>query len=433
MSAKQKAGSRVWMPFTQMENAPSPGLVRAADGVMLELEDGRQVMDCISSWWVNLHGHCEPSIARAIAGQAKQLEQVIAAGFTHQPAEDLAQKLVEKLPDRSSRVFYSDNGSTAVETALKMAVQYWRNLGVSGRSRFLAFEGGYHGDTVGAMSVSSRVGFSEAFEELLFAADYLHFPATYIGDREAQEREDETLEQLESLLAGRSEHYAAMVIEPLVQGAAGMRICRPQFLVRLEQLLRRFEILQIYDEVLVGFGRTGSWFACGKAGTAPDLVCLAKGLTGGFLPLAATVCTEAIFDAFRSADLRKTLFHGHSYNANPLGCVAALTSMELLEGKSEKLAEIELWHREGLTRLASDPRLERPRVCGTIAAVDLVSGEGGGGYLGPTSTALAASFLERGFLLRPIGNTIYVLPPYCIEREQTEAIYDCIAEVVKTI
>ncbi len=432
MSGKQKAGSRVWMPFTQMEKASSPEWVRAGDGVMLELEDGRQVMDCISSWWVNLHGHCEPSIARAIATQAKQLEQVIAAGFTHQAAEELAHSLVEKLPDRSSRVFYSDNGSTAVEAALKMAVQYWRNLGVPQRSRFLAFEGGYHGDTLGAMSVSSRAGFGEAFRELLFETDYLPFPATHSEDRQAEKREDGTLDQLERLLADRAERYAGMVIEPLVQGAAGMRMCRPQFLVRLEHLLRRFEILQIYDEVLVGFGRTGSWFACEKAGTAPDLVCLAKGLTGGFLPLAATVCTDAIFDAFRSTDLSKTFFHGHSYNANSLGCAAALASIKLLEGKSEKLEELESWHREGLARLTADPRLERPRVCGTIAAVDLECGDEGG-YLGPTSKTLTARFLERGFLLRPIANTIYVLPPYCIEREQIEAIYDCIAAVVKTI
>ena len=432
MSGKQKAGSRVWMPFTQLANAPAPVWVRAGDGVMLELEDGRQVMDCISSWWVNLHGHCEPSIARAIAAQAKQLEHVIAAGFTHRAAEELAHKLVEKLPDQSSRVFYSDNGSTAVEAALKMAVQYWRNLGVPQRSRFLALEGGYHGDTVGAMSVSSRAGFSDAFQELLFQTDYLPFPATHIEDREAEKREDETLDQLERLLTDRAERYAGMVIEPLVQGAAGMRMCRPQFLVRLEQLLRRFEILQIYDEVLVGFGRTGSWFACNKAGTAPDLVCLAKGLTGGFLPLAATVCTDAIFDAFCSTDPGKTFFHGHSYNANPLGCAAALASMTLLEGKSEKLQELESWHREGLARLTADSRLERPRVCGTIAAVDLECSEEGG-YLGPTSKTLTARFLERGFLLRPIGNAIYVLPPYCIEREQIEAIYDCIAAIVKTI
>lgn len=420
------------MPFTQMESAPSPHVVRAGAGLMLELEDGRQVMDCISSWWVNLHGHSEPSIADAIAAQARRLEQVIAAGFTHRPAEELARLLVEKLPQRSSRVFYSDNGSTAVEVALKMAVQYWRNLGVPQRSRFLAFEGGYHGDTVGAMSVSSREGFGEAFADLLFETDYLPFPATYSGDRAVEKRENEALAQLERLLTSQAERYAGMVIEPLVQGAAGMRMCRPEFLTRLEQLLARFDILQIYDEVLVGFGRTGSWFACGKAGTAPDLVCLAKGLTGGFLPLAATVCTNAIFDAFRSTDLRKTFFHGHSYNANPLGCAAALASMELLEGQGDKLEAIESWHREGLLRLAVDARLGKPRVCGTIAAVDLESADGGV-YLGPTSKTLCERFLERGFLLRPIGNTIYVIPPYCIERPQVEAIYDCIAEVAKTI
>ncbi len=427
----ERSFSSIWMPFTQMQNVSPPPVVRVGKGTMLELEDGRQVLDCISSWWVTLHGHAEPDIAAAIANQAQELEQVIAAGFTHQPAEKLARELTRRLPERSNHVFYSDNGSTAVEVALKMATQYWRNLGAGERSRFIAFEGGYHGDTVGAMSVSSRSAFTEAFEGLLFDTDFVPFPATFDGDDKVVEREHRSLAMLEEVLASGPERYAAMVIEPLVQGAAGMLVCRKEFLVELQRILRRNGVLQIYDEVLVGFGRTGAWFACQKADTTPDLVCLAKGLTGGFLPMGATVCSSEIFDAFLGDDSGSTFFHGHSYCANPLGCAAGLASIQLLESRFEKLAEIESWHRAGLDTLEGETRFERPRLCGTIAAIDLVDPDGG--YLGPSALSLRALFLERGFLLRPINRAIYVIAPICIERQQMEAIYDCIGEVVRKL
>ena len=424
--------SRLWMPYTQMKTAPAPPLVRSGKGAVLELEDGRRILDCISSWWVTLHGHAQPEIARAICAQANELEQVIPAGFTHEPAEQLAHRLVEKLPPSLSRVFYSDNGSTAVEIALKMALQYWKNQGVQNRTRFLSFSGSYHGDTLGAMSVGAPSLFNEAFREVLFEVDYVPFPATFRDDADAAARESRTLQRLELLLEKKSAHYAAMILEPLVQGAAGMRLCRSTFLQRLEELLQHYGILVIYDEVMVGFGRTGEWFACGKAGTRPDLICLAKGLTGGFTPLAATVCTEQVYDAFYSDDPRKALYHGHSYCANPIGCAAALASMELLEKTQDRFRRMASWHDEKMSDLASNSHLHHLRICGTIAAMDLDVGDAPG-YLHEVGPILRERFLERGFLLRPLGNVIYILPPYCIDRTQLDSIYDCIEEVVAEV
>lgn len=418
--------SPVWMPYTQMKDAPAPLVVRSARGAMLELEDGRQLLDCISSWWVTLHGHTQPQIAAAIAEQAQRLEQVIAAGFTHRPAEELARRLVGRLPFLP-RVFYSDNGSTAVEVALKMAYQYWRNQGASGRRRFLSLEGAYHGDTLGAMSLSARSLFTAPFAELLLPVDFVPFPQTWTGDEGVEEREAAALAHLEGLLDRNGEEYAAMIVEPLVQGAAGMRMCRPQFLRQVAQLLRRHGVLLICDEVFTGFGRTGEWFACQKAGIQPDILCLAKGLSGGFLPLAATLCSEAVYQAFCSGDPRHTLYHGHSYTANPLGCAAALASMDLLERAPPPFAAMEGWHRAELDPLAEHPRLCRLRVCGTIAALEVKGAEG---YLHELGPRLRQRFLERGLLLRPLGGVIYLVPPYCLERGQLAAVYRGIAEVV---
>lgn len=418
--------SPVWMPYTQMKGAPPPLRVRAARGAVLELEDGRRLLDCISSWWVTLHGHSQPQIAAAIAAQARCLEQVIAAGFTHQPAEELARRLTGRLPF-VPRLFYSDNGSTAVEVALKMAYQYWRNRGATGRRRFLSFAGAYHGDTLGAMSLSGRSLFTAPFAELLLPVDHVPFPQTWIGDGEVEGREAAALAHLEGLLQRGGEDYAAMVIEPLVQGAAGMRMCRPSFLRQLAGLLRRHGVLLIADEVFTGFGRTGEMFACQGAAVEPDILCLAKGLSGGFLPLAATLCSEAVYQAFCSDDPRHTFYHGHSYTANPLGCAAALASLDLLEVQPPPFALLEDWHREELGRLADHPLLIRPRVCGTIAALEV---QGAEGYLHGLGPRLKEAFLERGLLLRPLGGVIYLVPPYCLERGQLAAVYRGIAEVV---
>ena len=412
-----------------MKTAPPPQVVRCGRGALLELADGRRVLDCVSSWWVTLHGHAQPEIARAICRQARELEQVMAAGFTHEPAEELARRLVELLPQPLDRVFYSDNGSTAVEVGLKMALQYWRNQGARERRRLLCFSGAYHGDTLGAMSLGARALFSEPFRDLLFDVDLVPFPATHLDDAAVEQREARSLDRLEELLEPNPERYAAMVLEPLVQGAGGMRMCRPGYLRAVEAILRRHDILMVYDEVLVGFGRTGEWFACDRAGTTPDIVCLAKGLTGGFLPLAATVCTDRVYRAFYSDDPRHALYHGHSYTANPLGCAAALASMDLLEANPDRFRRLEGWHREGLAGLADVPGLRCLRVCGTIAAMDVVV-DGDEGYLHRVGPVLRERFLAAGYLLRPLGNVLYLVPPYCIDSDQLEGVYRCIREVV---
>ena len=421
--------TRVWSPFTQMR-ADAPALpVRRAEGALIELEDGRVLLDGIASWWVTLHGHGQPEIAAAIAAQASELEQVLAAGFTHRPAEELADRLVALLPAPLQWVFYSDDGSTAVEVALKMAYQFWRNESAPGRKRFLRFEGAYHGDTLGAMAVGERSLFTSAFDDLLFAADAVPFPATWDGDAEIAAKEERALARLRQLLAEHPGEYAAMIVEPLVQGAGGMRMCRSQFLVAVQALLHEYDVLAIYDEVMTGFGRTGEFFACQTANTQPDIICLAKGLTGGFLPLAATVCSDRVFAAFcGGAD--RAFYHGHSYTANPLGCTAALASLDLLA--FEAFRPLAQWQREEIQRLKGHERLGRARVCGTIAAVDvLVAGEEG--YWHEIGQRLREGFLKRGILLRPLGNTVYVLPPYCMQRDQLASVYDALRELVDVL
>ena len=322
--------SHIWYPYTQAKTAPDPIEVKSAQGLWLELADGRKIADCISSWWVNLHGHAHPEIVAAISRQAAQLEHVIFAGFTHEPAQALASRLVARLPANLTRVFYSDNGSTAVEVALKMAYQYWVNTGAD-RSRFMSFEGAYHGDMFGTMAVGTRSIFSDVFKDLLFEVDFCPYPDTYDGDLDILEKEANCLKLIRQNLSLYPNDYAGIIIEPLVQGVAGMRICRPSFLQQLRELATEFDTFLIFDEVMTGFGRTGADFACNKAQVQPDLICLSKGITGGFLPLAVTVATERIYDSFYSDDPTKTLYHGHSYTANPLGCAAALASLDLLK------------------------------------------------------------------------------------------------------
>lgn len=419
----------LWHPYTQAKTAPAPLKVRSAQGVWLELEDGTRLIDCISSWWVTLHGHAQPEIAEAIYQQARQLEQVIFAGFTHDPAEQLADALIEILPAPLNRVFFSDNGSTAVEVALKMAYQFWRNQGKS-RRKFLVFEGSYHGDTVGTMSASARSIFSQVFADLLFEVEFVPFPATFWGDTKIEEKEVESIAAINQKL--QSGEFAAMMIEPLVQGASGMRICRPSFLQQVRQITQAHETLLIADEVMTGFGRTGDWFACQKAAIAPDLICLSKGLTGGFLPMSVTVCTEEIYAAFYSDDPMKTLYHGHSYTANPLGCAAAIASLDLLQKNPSAFKVMEAKHGEHLQVLRDHPQLEKLRVMGTIAAMDIVTTEQTG-YLNQVSLEVRKLAIEKNLLLRPLGNVLYLMPPYCITAEELAFVYKGILEILAEI
>lgn len=399
----------VWHPYTQHATAPLPVPVVRAEGARLHTADGRVLLDAISSWWVTLHGHCHPAIAAAIAEQASTLEQVIFAGCTHEPAARLAAELVHVLPPGLTRVFFSDDGSTAVEVAVKAALQFWRNRGEH-RPLIAAIEHAYHGDTFGAMSVSARGTFTDPFADRLWAVERLPDPVD--GD---------TVGALRALIDQRGSELAALIVEPLLLGAGGMRMWSEHTLRALAECCAKAHVLLIADEVLTGFGRTGPLFACARAGVAPDIMCLSKGLTGGALPLGATVTTERIFEGFRSQDRRQTLFHGHSYTANPVACAAARASLALLDADSARHREtIESAHREHMARLAPHPRVRRTRVLGTIAAFDLDDEEG---YLSTVGGELAAFALRNGVLLRPLGNVVYVLPPFCTTADDLALIY----------
>jgi adenosylmethionine---8-amino-7-oxononanoate aminotransferase len=409
------APSPIWHPFTQHALQPEMIEVARAQDAWLETPDGRRILDAISSWWVITHGHCQPDIAAAVAAQAKQLDQVIFAGFTHEPAERLAGALVAMMPEGLSRVFYSDSGSTAVEVALKMALGYWRHTG-SSRHRILALEHGYHGDTIGAMSVGARGVFNAPYEPLLFDVGRIPFPSA--GHEQA------SLDALDSECARGD--VAALIVEPLVLGAGGMLIYTAEVLAEMKAICARHDVLFIADEVMTGWGRTGTQLACDQAEVEPDILCLAKGMTGGALPLAATLCSERIFAAHWSSDRTKTFFHSSSYTANPLACAAAVANIEVWrrEPVAQRIAELAGLQSSRLQSFRSDPRFARVRQIGTIAALDL--NDGGDGYLAAAGPKLYGEFLQRGVLLRPLGNTIYVMPPYCITESELDLVYDAI-------
>ncbi|MEN9800413.1 MAG: hypothetical protein RL653_4110 [Pseudomonadota bacterium] len=412
--------AHLWHPYTQHGLAPEAVPVVRGRGALLELEDGSTLVDAISSWWVTLHGHGEPAIARAIAAQAETLEQVIFAGFTHAPAAELAKGLLAAAPRGLARVFLSDNGSTAVEVALKMALQFHLHRGEK-RTVVAALEGAYHGDTFGAMSVSGRSVFTAPFEELLFEVARLPEPV-----------EGDVLGAFDRLLEQRRGEVAALIVEPLLLAAGGMRMWRSELLGALADRAKAAGVLLIADEVATGFGRTGPLFACEHAAVTPDLMCLSKGITGGFLPLGATLATEQLFEAFVSEDRRRTFFHGHSYTGNPLACAAAVASLELLRRPECARArdDIEAQHRKTLDVLAGHPRVKNPRVMGTVAALDLVVGEGEG-YLANVGSQLARHARAQGVLLRPLGNVVYLMPPYGITEGQLQQAWDAVGSFLR--
>jgi adenosylmethionine-8-amino-7-oxononanoate aminotransferase len=394
--------------------------VVSARGSLLQLDDGRQLIDAISSWWVTLHGHGEPSIAAAIAAQAQQLEQVIFANFSHPPAEELAEKLASLTG--LDRLFFSDNGSTAVEVALKIAWQWWRNRGEP-RQQLIAFEGAYHGDTVGAMALGERSQFNSAYEGLMFSVARAPWPASWWGDESVEARELQALAVLDRLLETPT---AAVIFEPLLQGASGMNLVRPQFLRAVERRVRASGALLIADEVMTGFGRTGSLFACQRAQIQPDLMALSKGLTGGFMPMGVTMASERLYKAFIGLDPTLTFFHGHSFTANPLGCAAALASLELLVQKPDLHGQFEQRHRHHLEPLSYHPRLEKFRNIGSIAAFDLIVDQPG--YLQSLGRQLQRQCLDKGVYLRPLGHVVYLLPPLGISEAQLEQCYSAILQ-----
>ena len=412
------AGDRalLWHPYTQMLTAPAPIPIARAKGVRLYGSDGRVLIDAIGSWWVNIHGHCHPRLARAVRRQISALDHVLFAGFTHAPAVELARKLISLAPRGLERVFYSDDGSTAVEAGLKMAMQYWRNKGRPRKRTLAAFEKAYHGDTAGAMSLSARSVFTRAFEPLLF-------PVRRVPAEPGR---------LDAFLRRNSASLAAVIVEPLIQAAGGMRFSSPAFLARLAALCRRHEVLLIADEVMTGFGRTGRMFACEHVGVSPDILCLSKALTGGVLPLAATLTSEKVYSAFLGKDPLKTFYHCHSYTANPVACAAALENLRIFEEEPvlERVLRIEARFKERLLPLKRLPQVADARVLGAVGVVELTWT---GGYLAGIGRRLSAEFLRRGVLLRPLGNVLYLTPPYSISRKDLDFVLDKIEDVVSSL
>ena len=410
----------IWHPYTQHQNLGLPIPIVKGEGALLFDEAGNSYIDAISSWWVNLHGHANPYIAEKIYKQALALEQVIFTNFTHEPAVRLAERLIAILPGELSKIFYSDNGSTAVEVALKMAIQFWLNKGITGRNKILAFEHAYHGDTFGAMSVSGRGLFTDAFKDLLFDVIFIETP------------DPGNLEKIKSIIKSHKGRIAAFIYEPLLQAAGGMRMYEPGHMDELLAFVRSQEILCIADEVLTGFGRTGPLFASESIHQPADMICLSKGLTGGFMALGVTACSQPLFDTFLSEDRTKTFFHGHSYTANPLSCTAGLASLDLLLEKScrDQIKEIQNQHeqfvKKELSKIPGDLFLNI-RIRGTILAFELNTGNNE--YINQIGAEIMKHALLQGIYLRPLGNTVYLMPPYCISPGQLGKMYEFILSI----
>ena len=418
----------LWHPYTQHETEKDPVAIASARGAFLYDSEGREILDLISSWWTCIHGHAHPAINKALVDQANRLEHVMFAGFTHEGAVRLAEQISQKLNAGLSRVFYSDNGSTANEVALKMAYQYCRNKGEDKRRIFLSFEGDYHGDTMGAMAVSRGSGFFKLFEGLMCEARTIPFAPTFEGDELREETEAVALKTFGELLDRQGDEVAALIVEPLMQGAAGMRFCTPDFLRHVVEMAKAHGILVIFDEVATGFGRTGSFFAFQQCGVTPDIICLSKGLSAGYMPLSMTVVREDFFQAFSGETFNKALAHGHSFTANPLACAVSLKSLELFEEENtfERIKSIEQSHKALLPELQAHRLIEKPRVLGTVLAFDLT--DGAAGYKSSQSLFLRDWYLQQGLNIRPYGKTVYLMPPYCISDEQLSFAYQGMLE-----
>ncbi len=419
----QAWNQHIWPPFTQIALSSPPDRVVTGKGALLYREGGLPLIDAISSWWVTLHGHSNPYIAKAVSKQASKLEQVIFADFIHPQAEYLAKRLYRLT--KLERLFFSDNGSTAVEVAIKIACQFWQN-NRENRTQIIAFEGAYHGDTFGAMSVGERNLFNAPFEKMLFPVKRVPWPEDWWGNEEIETHERLALTKLKNHLLTPT---AAVILEPLIQGAGGMKIVRKKFLLDVQRVVQESGALLIADEVLTGFGRTGKLFASLNAGISPDLMAISKGLTGGFLPMGITLAKEKIFEKFLSEDPKHTFWHGHSFTANPLGCAAANASLDLLEKSPEMYENFENRHRPYVERISRKENIEKPRLIGNISAFNLCN-RGEKGYLNKARLTIKKRAMEKGVFIRPLGNVIYLMPPLCINDSQLEKCYSVISDII---
>ena len=421
MNLSERDQNLIWHPFTQEKTSPPNIAIVRGEGALLFDEEGNEYIDAVSSWWTNLFGHANPHIANAIKKQVDCLEHVIFAGFTHQPAVELAENLMKLLPKNQSKVFFSDNGSTSVEVALKMAIQYGYNKGIE-KTTIIAFKNAYHGDTFGAMSVGTRGYFNQPFESFLFNVEFVDLPS--------DDNFEAVLAQFQDII--QSKKVAAFIFEPLIQGSAGMLMYEAKYLAALIEIAQKSEVICIADEVMTGFCRTGKIFATDYLEHKPDIFCLSKGITGGFLPLGVTTSTQKIYDAFLSDDKLKTFFHGHSYTGNPLACAAANASLELLNDASEMITNLVGWQTELSSLLKTNKKIENLRQLGTIVAFDIKTNTNSD-YFNNLRDVLYDNFIRRGVLLRPLGNTVYILPPYIISKEQLQRVYEVIGEVLEIV
>lgn len=415
----QRDRAVIWHPFTQSSINDDMLEVSRAAGASLLLSSGETLIDGISSWWCNLHGHGHPSLIRAASEQFATLDHVLFAGCTHEPAVGLAERLLQILPGNLSKVFYSDNGSTAVEVALKMALQWWHNQGKP-RTRVVALEHSYHGDTFGAMAAGARGLFTEPFDDMLFSVERISTAGS-----------QKDIERLRTLC--ETESIGAFIFEPLVQGAGGMRMYDAAVLSRYVDICKQYEIPCIADEVMTGFGRTGPLFASSLIQNTPDIVCISKGLTNGSIPLAITACSDKIFQGFVSSDYSKTFFHGHTYTGNPIAAAIALASLELTlsDGCLTARERIHQAHRACASELTHIPSVSDVRITGTILAFDIVDRKNQG-YLSSVKQRAMKFFRQRGVLLRPLGNVVYCMPPYCTTPRELETIHSSMVDFARS-
>jgi adenosylmethionine-8-amino-7-oxononanoate aminotransferase len=418
MSLQEKDEKYIWHPYTNIKSMiPAIPIVKGEKTLLID-ENGNKYIDAISSWWVNIHGHGNKFIARKIYEQSKKLQQVIFTTFTHEPGVLLAERLLKVLPGNFSKIFYTDDGSTATEVAMKMAIQYWNNVGDNKRKKILAFHNSYHGDTFGAMSVSERGIYTFAFRDKLFDVIFIDTP------------DGENIDRLKNEIEKCKEEIVCFIYEPLLQGAGGMLMHQPKDLNGLLHFLKQQKIICIADEVLTGFYRTGKFFAGDYMETKADIICLSKALTGGTMALGVTACTQYIYDTFVSDDRTKTLFHGHSFTANPLACIAALASFELIQKHSclKNVDGIIAKHKKFCKKLLAFEKkklIKNIRQCGTIIAFEICTSENDD-YLNSISKDFTSFTMKHGVYLRSMGNTIYVLPPYCITSKELKKVYEVI-------
>ena len=420
MSLIERDREYIWHPFDQMKGADILPIIRG-DGCYLYDENNKKYFDGFSSWWVNAHGHSNAYITSKIYEQMQQLEHVAFGGFTHQPAIDLAEKIIELTPDNFKKVFFSDNGSTSTEVALKMSIQYWHNLGKP-KDRFIAFEGAYHGDTFGSMCLTARGGFNEPFERFMFEVDFIPRPSI--------ENKDEVIKLFKTLI--EEGNVAAFIFEPLLQGASGMNMYDEDCLSKLIKLAKKEGVITIADEVFTGFGRTGTWFAIDQIENKPDIICLSKALTGGFLPLGLTVVSKRIYDGFYSDNSSHTFLHGHSYTGSPLCCAAANASIDLMsvDGFWDHVGKISHRMEENIQQISEIKTVRIARAKGLVGAVEIDAG-GESSYFNKSGKAIYKSLLKKGLILRPLGNVFAFVPPHCVKEDEIDWMFKQLRDVLE--